>query len=1067
MPLSDPRLRLVALWFRQSLRSPWLYACWLIMPALALNEFANAGPGRSGLTSLDRVDPAAFLSQGWILAVISLFGLPFVFLVQEWAVARIKHSGFPQILLTSDLSERTSRLAELAVLPLVALLILAPLFLVMPVAANVNGHHQGAANLLNGLAACAFVALPNILLALCYGLWCSNRRNRLLPLLGAALFPFVVGAAFGLAGALAGGKSLLGIALAEPSGTALFALLSERQDAAAFARPGPGALFLLALNRAWALALGALFARAYLRLPPFMEGGEGFIRLRLPTRLRRWAFVAATAFGAALLAASNLYSNFNKNLSLNAIEPTTSFLFDRGLPGLETSLYLVLVIVLVQSLWSDHESGFQTFRDMSLSGYRHRAAALLARALAYSLVFYAILVGVVILSFAVSPGHLDLHALLVHFAANSLPSALLIALAGSAASILAPNRVTGSILVVAVGGGLIWARLSLPSLAPLLDPLFPQPLRYSEGLERIVGSGALVPHLLWSLAGMAAAASLIVRAWPRLHRLQGALLSRRDRIATISLLAVALPAAVAGSVTAEERRTLIFAGSSAAQYEQAALRAGPENLWSIAAADIDGSWSDAGGLSLDGRLSLRGGGPLVVTWAVEPDEIGAVRIDGRPVRPRRLGPGLYRLGTPPGRETSLSFRLGLHDPAAARIDTRYAAPPTIPLPGVLSELFEGDPDRRAALGLGAFDRSLSRFRNPPNNVSRPLARLALRLSFPCGRTPILPQASTPGPAGGGRCTAPVDDPGVRLEAFAALSEGLETRRRPTRVGPLATLAPRRFAREHDRLARAAAAAMEDIGALMGDYSSRGMTVAAVADGELPGSALSKPGLILVSDSRTLVRLSPDSDGLDSLYPTLAHELMHQWYGHRVRPFAYRPGAIFINEYPAQFARSWAIRRRFGTRAYGRFLEGERVRLGYVYHFQAAREGPVVAASLDDEIYPKSSLIAYFLATHSSWDAQGAALRDFARRNAAGPVTAAALAEALLQPLEPRARRLARLMLFDDLEVGLGETGAAALTCAGRPCAPAGLELPVRTRGAVRWIPWARYRRMDGPLVGWL
>src|SRR5687767_8824428 len=118
--MADAGTRLMGIGFRQRLRSPWLYACWLMMSVLSLNEFANAAPGRAGLISIDRVNPSAFLSQGWILAVVSLIAFSLVFLTEESVAARLKHSGFSPILLSSGLDERQWRYVEIFALPAAA-----------------------------------------------------------------------------------------------------------------------------------------------------------------------------------------------------------------------------------------------------------------------------------------------------------------------------------------------------------------------------------------------------------------------------------------------------------------------------------------------------------------------------------------------------------------------------------------------------------------------------------------------------------------------------------------------------------------------------------------------------------------------------------------------------------------------------------------------------------------------------------------------------------------------------------------------------------------------------------
>lgn len=1063
--MAERAFPLRSLWLRQSLRSPWTWLAWILLAAVPLEEIVNAGaPGRSGLVAL----PTAAIdwpSLAWICAVTTLLGAPVLFLAYEATAQRIKEPGFLQILMVSAGGEPAFRQAETRALAPLAFLLALPALVLPPFAAAGQSPQPGA-TYVAALAALATFLIPNIFLVLALALRWSNRPSRLLPLLGLALYPLAAAAAFRLILAgLGDSGAALALAALEPTGTALFAALFNG---------GPGsqplalsglAWLLIAANRLLVVLLGLALLRFYRRGASFLEVRAGLARLRLPARLGSHGVPLAAGLVGALLALSNLQSNFGKNLLFYEVDPTMSFLFDRAIGGLEASLLVLLPLLLIHAAWRDSESGFQVFRDMSARGERRRVLGFLGSALASCAIFYLVLLIAIHFAFAARPGDFDGWAIALHFGVNSLPTVLLVAFAAAALSLLGRNRVSGIALAGAVGAALLFAALSRPALFGFATPLLPRPPRYSEALGGLLDPASFASHALLCFAIVAAASAWLVTAWPRPHRWSGFRRLRGDRRAAAVFLAAGAGFASAGVAAWPESP----AGGAAvtddidlrAGYERAAASAPAAGDWQVDRAVVRARWTGEQDVRLAGTLHLRGRGRLLLTWAADPAAGAALWRNGARVRPRRLAAALYDLGTPPAGEATLAFTVHLTS-APARLTTLFGEVPTVPLPGILPELFLGGDAERAERGLGDLRAAMAPFSRGAS-ASRPMARVALTQDYPCDRTLAAPFGAAPRRLDSRWCRISAGPVAARLELFAALGPHLRASSVPSAL-PLITLTPARFADRQRRLDAATDAASRDIAALMGGFPVPGLTVAAAEAGEIDGSALSKPGLIRVSSAYFLARRAGQPD---PMYGTMAHELMHQYYGHDVRPVAGRPGAIFVNEFPAQLARSWAIRRRFGLEAYRAELSEAGRRRFYIRHFQQAPEAPPVRTTGVEEIYPRSILIVHFLAAHSGWPAQARAIRDFARRHAGGTVTAEQLAEAVLAPLAPRAQALGRAMLFDGLLVRRSADGRGiALDCGAAPCPSADVEVPVRVAsGSVRWAGARDYRLVMGPLVG--
>lgn len=1058
MSAAEPAFPLRALWLRQSLRSPFLYLSWLLLVAIPLEEIGNASqPGRSGLVSLP--GPAAdWTSLAWICAVTSLAGLPIVYLAYEGAAQRIKTPGFLEIVMVSAGGEAGFRAAEMRVLPWLTLLLALPALILIPFAATGNAPHPGPAVYLATIGALGAILLPNLAITLCFALRWSNHPSRLLPLLCLALYPLIAAAAFRLLiYAMGDGPASLFVAAVEPTGTALFGALSGSGPPAL----SPLAALLLVANRLLAAGLCLWWLRGYRREAPFLEVRAGRTRLRLPPRLRSFGLPVAAGAVGALLSVSNLQSNFGKNLNFYEVDPTMSFLFDRAMGGLETPLLLLLPLIFIHAVWRDSESGFQVLRDMSARGEWRRAAGFLGSALACCLAFYAILFVAIFFGFGSERQSFDAEAILLHFAVNSMPTVLLVAFVGSAVSVLAPNRIFGIALLAAIGAALVAVSRSGAGLLAFATPLLPQPAHYSEALGRLAPSASLTTHALACLALVAAASALLIAAWPRPHRWSGFVRLVGDKKAALVFLGLAGGLTAAAAVAGHGSEGPADPSNDLNQreaYERAAVAVREPADWHLDRAQLRAQWADAGHLRLSGILHLSGRGRLLLSWAAAPDEIGGLRLNGAPIRARALGGGLYDLGTP-GTEATLIFTTRLTG-RSALLTTLYGDRPTVPLPGILPDTFIGDDQTRAERHMVGLRAAIVRF-SGDRQASRPMAQVELILEHPCDLTLTAPFAPTPRRLPSGRCQAVVSPVTTRLELFAAVGPKLRASSVPAAL-PLVTLAPGRFAERQQRLDIATADASRDIATLMGAYPVPGITVAGAEAHELGSFAISKPGLIRVSDTYLLAR-RPGSP--DPIYGTMAHELMHQYYGHWVRPVAGRPGAIFVNEFPAQLARAWAIWHRYGPDAYAAELSEATSRLYYVQHFQSAPEPPPVVTTGTDEIYPRSMLIVHYLASHSSWAQQAEAIRAFATRRGGTAVTAAEVAEAVLAPLAPQARQLGRFMLFDGLLIRRNASGGIDLDCGAGRCPFTDIDVPLRTAQGVHWVKASAYRTSAGPLVG--
>jgi hypothetical protein len=119
-----------------------------------------------------------------------------------------------------------------------------------------------------------------------------------------------------------------------------------------------------------------------------------------------------------------------------------------------------------------------------------------------------------------------------------------------------------------------------------------------------------------------------------------------------------------------------------------------------------------------------------------------------------------------------------------------------------------------------------------------------------------------------------------------------------------------------RFVRAAQATLATLSERLGPYPHRQLKIAAVPD---PGGGASAfPGLITVRDGLTAMRPDDDARDVDFAFAVMAHEVAHQWWGHRLVP-ALVEGAPVLTESLAWYSAMDVLEATFGSDHLERFM----------------------------------------------------------------------------------------------------------------------------------------------------
>lgn len=290
---------------------------------------------------------------------------------------------------------------------------------------------------------------------------------------------------------------------------------------------------------------------------------------------------------------------------------------------------------------------------------------------------------------------------------------------------------------------------------------------------------------------------------------------------------------------------------------------------------------------------------------------------------------------------------------------------------------------------------------PPLARGTGRARVRLTASAPAGHRVAAPGELTRNWTEGGRTffRFESDAPTRRRHgiASAAWEESFSTAETPTGEVEVRVLHHPRHGRNAPLVADAARTSLETLSEMYGPYGRRSLTVAEIPSYHEGGvQATSYPGVLFMREHGgwTGDFRGVDADELNYLHRRVAHEVAHEWWGHRLDPDRSVPGASVLTESLAEYSAALVQKRRFGEEAFraqmawdleqylalrGR-IGGEEPALAdvtpetdYVAYFK----GPVVLNAIADLIGEEQLLAALgeFLARHAGVETRSATLDD--------------------------------------------------------------------------------------------
>jgi len=123
-----------------------------------------------------------------------------------------------------------------------------------------------------------------------------------------------------------------------------------------------------------------------------------------------------------------------------------------------------------------------------------------------------------------------------------------------------------------------------------------------------------------------------------------------------------------------------------------------------------------------------------------------------------------------------------------------------------------------------------------------------------------------------------------------------------------------------------------------------------------GNAFSIPTLILWNEDGGFFNVPNDTNKINRVFSTSAHEASHQWWAHAVKPASYIPGGIVLNETLAQYVRLMTLYKHFPSEAVKSFLQNEMEQYFYERSISNDGENPLSQASQSFVAYNKGSLV---------------------------------------------------------------------------------------------------------------
>ncbi|MGA7298004.1 MAG: M1 family aminopeptidase, partial [Rhodanobacteraceae bacterium] len=483
--------------------------------------------------------------------------------------------------------------------------------------------------------------------------------------------------------------------------------------------------------------------------------------------------------------------------------------------------------------------------------------------------------------------------------------------------------------------------------------------------------------------------------------------------------------------------------NQSAAYETAAWKHAPQEPTLVRSLSLQADMQHGKPVTVHAHYALQrladAGDTLLLTWALRAEAIQTVEVDGHPVQATSLAPGLFSIPAPRSGRFSIDIagRLGATPAEPYQlISSLYGQWPLVPLVGAYPELFPSDEKARKSLGLPAFDRRAYQV-FLPSGVSRPTIPLTLELTHDCDRTALMPSAAhVVATEDHGACIARyVSDQPKRLEIL--FGTGHWNSREWSEHGLVVRLLfASEFTAQTREFERSLSLAVAGLHQAFGDLPSHDMTIVFDHMSLLDGStALSKPGVMLVSDIAILHGSRQGELRRERETGLMAHELTHQWFGHAVRPRTGEPGAVFVNEMPAEVARAAVIRNSFGDAAYRRYLHDRMIDYHDTLLSMSLPQEVAINSTRGITIYARSAMLAHILGGTLGWRHVTTTLASFAHVHAfAAPVSSQQLLAALLENADPRITKLAHLLVESDATFRRDpETGSVSVLCTQGAC----------------------------------
>ena len=1045
MRLRDKAMNLVA----PVVLSPWVYAIVLLTVYFATKDLGSADQSQSALIGISAGENDQPLTALWFLSAMSLVAMPFVVLWQEQIINRIERTGFLTLLFSSSMTEASYRRSRISTALLLALILALASALICLLAVHHDATGQGWRWSRDLAIASLVVYLPNIVMASCIAAMLTRMGDRAIALAVGLATPVLWLAAVGMLAKTVKDPAVnVWLSALEPTATLYFSELSQLTTGAGWGDVRSGLWWPLLLNRGIVLTVSAFCVAVYLRAPSIFEESYGLIK----TKRKPLAIFASQNFApvfigliAGAIAASNLQSNFSKNLLFYQIKPDMAFLLSSALPGTQAPILAGILILSGKLVWDDRETGFHSLQSMSHLGGWGRLMRIVGRCLIAVAIFYGVVLMTISAMFLSNMKAMDPSAVLEYVCVQHIPGLLLSTFFFIFVIAAAPNRIVGYLasigamiaFIIFIDGG---SGNQIPILPfPSVDPSYDQVL---EVIAWPNGTRGAV-FVRWGVALLIAAVSAPLLGRDTLRARE--YVSNRDRRRAWWLVTPALFCLAIGMpLTLRSESSTGFLAptqADAAQYERAALNSTARGQFKPVAltAKISVLPDEPVNLAIHYEIVRRkaSSGYLQLTWALRPGAVKSVRVNGARANETWIAPGLLQLDVPDAESFSIDVDASMpahSGPAPLLLSSLYGNWPTLPIVGVLPELFLSDDASRAKAGLPNFDNTLfDRFH--PSGVSRPAIPFSISIIHACGQTVALPFKSKNTRTGNACVSEAGSNKPSRLELVAGVGHWKRNTQRDA-FGLLTLLYPSKYEAQTNELLQSIINARYELKNIFGKPPASDLTFLMDHNYLLGSSnALSKPGLIIVSDVTVLDGALSGELRRQRETGLMAHEITHQWFGHMVRPKTGVPGAIFVNEMPAEFARAYAMRRRYGETGYRRYVTDQMSRYQYLLQTQSTPEGPAISTSVGDGIYARSMMLSDYLGQVFGWQEVAFRLTRFVERHTNNEaVTSRDLLDALIDGLDENEAHFARLLVETDIDFQIDRnTGLVTSVCHTSGC----------------------------------